>query len=300
MFENIKGHARQKAILERQLRKKSLSHAYLFTGEEGIGKRTLAEDFARKVIESGLEENRSVNIDHADILRIGYSGEGIKISEVRNIIADTSIRPLEGTNRVVIIDHAEKINPLAQNALLKTIEEPQPGNVFILITDNPSELLDTIKSRCQALPFKDIPVSDKREILESEGLTYDGDITLPVGQILENIKSPERETQFRGLYNRFLDITDGQADKIFPLAEEIASDSSLAREVILYFIRREYRRLIEDGENSLFSIETLFELYDKLSYNVNLRLQIESCLISIFTEYQDGKKYSRGQVSGIG
>src|SRR6185503_9939385 len=91
---------------------------------------------------------------HSDVLIVepGDSGS-IRIEPVRDVIERTAYRPFEGRCRVVIIDGADALVPAAQNALLKTLEEPPPSSVFILVTAHPDALLLTVQSRCQRLRF---------------------------------------------------------------------------------------------------------------------------------------------------
>ncbi len=91
---------------------------------------------------------------HADVLVVEPGDTGaIKVEQVRDAIDRTAYRPFEGRRRVVIIDEADALAVAAQNALLKTLEEPPPASVFVLVTSRPDVLLPTVRSRCQRLRF---------------------------------------------------------------------------------------------------------------------------------------------------
>ena len=106
---------------------------------------------------------------HADVLVIepGESGS-IKIEQVRDAIERTAYRPFEGRRRVVIIDDADAIVPQAQNALLKTLEEPAAASTFVLVTSRPDVLLPTVRSRCQRLRFGRLAPADVAAVLMRE------------------------------------------------------------------------------------------------------------------------------------
>jgi DNA polymerase-3 subunit delta' len=103
---------------------------------------------------------------HADVLLIEPGENGsIKVDQVREAIERTAYRPFEGRRRVVILDDADVINVEAQNALLKTLEEPPPASVFVLVTSRPDVLLPTVRSRCQRLRFGRLAPADVAAVL---------------------------------------------------------------------------------------------------------------------------------------
>jgi DNA polymerase-3 subunit delta' len=103
---------------------------------------------------------------HADVLVIEPAETGtIKIDQIRDAIERTAYRPFEGRRRVVIVDGAEALNVEAQNALLKTLEEPPPASTFVLVTSKPDVLLPTVRSRCQRLRFGRLSPADVAAVL---------------------------------------------------------------------------------------------------------------------------------------
>jgi DNA polymerase-3 subunit delta' len=103
---------------------------------------------------------------HADVLIVepGESGS-IKVDQIREAIERSAFRPFEGRRRVVIVDEADALVPEAQNALLKTLEEPPPSSVFVLVTSRPELLLPTVRSRCQRLRFGRLAAGDVAGVL---------------------------------------------------------------------------------------------------------------------------------------
>ena len=149
-----------------------VSHAYLMTGEEGCGKRTLALRFAMMLLCEEKDPKarpcmkcsacrRALSGNHPDLIRVTHEKPGsIRIDEIRDqLIATADIRPYEDKRKIYIIPEAEKMNPQAQNALLKTLEEPPEFVVIMLLSTNPDILLPTVLSRCVKLPL--IPLPDR-------------------------------------------------------------------------------------------------------------------------------------------
>ncbi|TFG37529.1 MAG: DNA polymerase III subunit delta', partial [Syntrophobacterales bacterium] len=161
-FSDIYGQERQKAVLKSSMERGRVSHAYLFHGMKGVGKKTTAGIFAKALNckEEGFDScdhcTSCVKMDHGnhpDVIIIEPEGFFIKIEAVRGLQGQIKFRPFEGKKRVFIIADAERMNGPAANALLKTLEEPRPSNILILISSRPHELPRTIVSRCQKLRF---------------------------------------------------------------------------------------------------------------------------------------------------
>jgi DNA polymerase-3 subunit delta' len=150
--------------LQRAVATGRIAHAYLFHGIEGIGKKTCARMFARALNCEAKDVHKipcdacvsCVKISHGnhpDVITVKPDGVFIKIKAIRDLQSQTKFRPFEGAKRVFLIEDAERMNDPAANALLKTLEEPNPSNVLILITARPYQLPATILSRCQKIRF---------------------------------------------------------------------------------------------------------------------------------------------------
>ena len=165
-FDRIIGHERQKDFLRRTLANDRLAHAYLFEGPQGVGKRLTALALARAVFCSegtGCGEctpcRKIDHNNHPDLLIVEPDGKQIKIEQIRELQKSLSFRPVESSRRVCLIDQADKMNPAAANALLKTLEEPSAETLIIVLSSRPEALLSTVLSRCQRLPFNRLPQS---------------------------------------------------------------------------------------------------------------------------------------------
>ena len=120
-----------------------ISHAHIIVGEDGIGKSNLANKLSRIIL--GKFEER----DYIDIINYRCKKASFGVDDVREIVDEINKKPFEGDKKVIIIYDGNKLTVQAQNALLKTIEEPPKGVYIILLCESLELILDTIKSRCQ-------------------------------------------------------------------------------------------------------------------------------------------------------
>lgn len=175
-FRAIVGHRPLVALLARSVERQSLPPTLLFTGPEGVGKRLTAIALAQALNCEHPHEGhacgqcracqRIARGVHADVLIVepGDSGS-IKVDQVRDAIERSAYRPFEGRRRVVIVDPADALLSEAQNALLKTLEEPPAGSVFVLITAMPDVLLPTVLSRSHRLRFGALSAAEVADVL---------------------------------------------------------------------------------------------------------------------------------------
>ena len=162
-FENIKGQEFAKKYMINSINKGKINHAYMFEGIEGIGKETFAYDLAKILLETPHLENAP------DCIRVKPEGNSIKIAQIRNLQSDIVIKPHK-KYKIYIIDKAEKMTLEAQNALLKTLEEPPEYAIIILVTNNKEGLLPTIRSRCEIVKFTPVPFIEIKNYLINQGI----------------------------------------------------------------------------------------------------------------------------------
>lgn len=151
--------------------KNTLSHAHIIAGPDGIGKSIMAKMFAMKIL------GKTEDINYADIIHYRSEKASLGIDEVRRIIEEVSKKPYEGDRKVIIIHGGDKLTVQAQNAMLKTIEEPPKGVYIILLTESLELLLDTIKSRCQIYKLTPLSKNDMLKYLKSIGETDENRIS---------------------------------------------------------------------------------------------------------------------------
>jgi DNA polymerase-3 subunit delta' len=247
-FDSIIGHERQKTILRRSLQNRRIAHAYLFEGPDGVGKRLVALALARALLcqdGSGCGDcapcRKVDHNNHPDIHLLEADGSAIKIDQVRALQQELSLRPLEGKYKICLIDGAEQFNPAAANALLKTLEEPRPNTLLILLTSRPESLLITIRSRCQRLPFQRLPKTLLAEVLADRlALTEtaarilaalsDGSFKKALGRNRELFLERRHE-----LIRSLSALSPGSIIPLFKLADELAADKEQLPEILEIF-----------------------------------------------------------------
>ncbi|WP_314049796.1 ATP-binding protein [Peptostreptococcus stomatis] len=240
MFERILGQASVKAKLGRALEMRNITNAYLLTGPEGVGKRMIAEDFAENLLGVRLE-----NSPDYKCIGVKKGENSIKIDQIRDMIGDMSIKPY-GNYKIFVIDDADKMTVQAQNALLKTLEEPSAYGIIILVTRNDQALLDTIRSRCLEIKFAPLSSRDIRTILSERGIDDD---QAQVASIFS-----------RGSVSRALDICESQDLKL------MRQDLESYLEII--FIDKNKYELARMGENFKAYAKDYTNLIDLFRYYI--------------------------------
>ncbi len=192
-FRDVIGHRTLIALLSRSILRDTLPPSLVFSGPAGVGKRLVANAVAQAINCLDPRRHPSANSDprdalqydacgvcsacgriarnvHPDVVVIepGESGS-IKIDPIRDLIDRAGYRPFEGRRRAVIIDGADAMVSPAQNALLKTLEEPPSASMFVLVTAYPDLLLPTVRSRCPSLRFQPLSPGDVARALVTHG-----------------------------------------------------------------------------------------------------------------------------------
>jgi DNA polymerase-3 subunit delta' len=174
----IVGHEWAVELLDRSIRAKKVSHAYLLVGSLRIGKTTLARVFAQTLL-CQVEEPpcgvcracQLVQRDrHPDVHLVAPEKDRIRIEEIRDLQRAVSLAPIEGAYRVCVISHFDVATPSAANCLLKTLEEPPDRVILVLTADRLESLLPTIISRCQVLDLRPVPTGQIESALRRRGV----------------------------------------------------------------------------------------------------------------------------------
>ena len=164
-FTEIVGHEQIKEHMQAAIRDKKPFHAYLFQGEEGVGKEALARTFAAglqcqsesadKPCKECVSCRQMESGNQPDVIWVTRAKASLGVDEIREQLCNTmDIKPFSSPYKIYLVPEAEKMTEAAQNALLKTIEEPPEYGIVILMTSNISALLPTIQSRCLTMEFR--------------------------------------------------------------------------------------------------------------------------------------------------
>lgn len=324
MQQEIIGHEKIKEHLQNAIRMDKVSHAYIFNGPDKSGKMMLAERFAmalqceeKKPTPCGECHSCKQALHHnqPDIIYVRHEKPNvISVDDIRTQLNhDIVVKPYAGPYKIYIIDEAEKLNPQAQNALLKTIEEPPAYAVIMLLTTNADLFLPTILSRCIRLDLKTVPDEKiKKFLMEEQQIPdYQADVCVAfaqgnVGKAVQLASSDsfnELKDMTLQLVRRVKEIdTYEMAQAVKQIAEyklEIGDYFDLLmiwyRDVLLYKATQEVDRLIFKDQiyeikkqadvSSYQGIEEILEALDKakirVKANVNFETVIELLLMTM-------------------
>lgn len=323
-FDDILGQEAVKEHLQNAIETHKVSHAYILSGEAGMGRKTLAHAFALTLFcEQGRRQpcmschacKQVQSGNHPDLIHVTHEKPGsIGVDDIRSQINDTiPVRPYSSEYKIYIVDEAEKMTIQAQNALLKTIEEPPPYAVIFLLTTNQEAFLPTILSRCVQLklkPLRDSVVKDylteTMRISEADAEIYAAFARGNLGRAIQLASSE----QFRAMYMQLLQLMKNiHTLDISMLLEEIRriKEGNLDiyecldfmqlwyRDVLLYKVtkdinllifKNEYRAINEASQYSSYEgLENVQKAIDKarvrLDANVNMELVIELLLLAM-------------------
>lgn len=278
MFENIVGHEKQKEILSKNIENGNISHSYLFFGNSGIGKKKIAYEFAKKILNtSNLENNPDFKViskreDKKDIL----------VEQIRKeLIDDIYIVPAAGDRKVYIIDEAQDLNVAAQNTLLKTLEEPPKYVVIILIASNISAFLTTILSRVNQVAFNGIESKALKKYLQDN---YNANFSDSIIEYLDGSIGKAIEIMENDLLNVFSKVDElykyiSNNDTIETL--KFSSNISFNNDIL------EYLEFVLYKDNKYNCIKIVENAKNRLKSNGNYDIIIDSMLLRLLDNIKE-------------
>ena len=318
------GHEEIIRHLQNAIKTGKISHSYIFAGEPGSGKRLLAGIYAMTLqCEAGGENacgkcescKRAIGKNHPDIIMVKHEKPNtISIDEIREqVVNDVDIKPYSSPHKIYIIPDAEIMTPQAQNALLKTIEEPPEYAVIMLLTSNIDGLLPTIRSRCVRLDLK--VVDDglvKKYLMEHLHIPdYQAEIDASFAHgSIGKAKEAATSQEFADITQKALKILKyADSMEVYELTEAIKNLSSEKqnindyldifqfwfRDVLMFKATREIDNLVfkqeinyireQASQRSYENLEKILEALDKtkvrLRANVNTELALELLFLTI-------------------
>jgi len=271
MFWNaLRAHGRQVDMFRHALQRGRTAHAYVFVGPEGVGKRLVARGiaqclFCQRIPDERLEAcgecpacRQVLANTHPDLLSVACP-EGKRELPIaliagaddrrgrEGLLHDLSLRPMSATRRIAIIDDADAMNEESANALLKTLEEPPPGSLLLLISPSLDALLPTIRSRCQPMYFGPLAQNDVADLLIQLGWEADAQAAASVAALADGSLTTARQLLDPGLrklrneLHTRLEMADFQSvqtsDAVVALIEELGCDSPAQREIASWVIQ---------------------------------------------------------------
>lgn len=306
-FENIIGNDKIKRELQETVKNNTLSHSYLFVGQEGIGKKIFAKEFAKMVLcldknscdkcSSCIKFNSGNN---PDFLLLEPDGNSIKIAQIRQMQEDVYEKPIASNKKVFIINDSEKMTEEAQNSLLKTLEEPPEYIMIILIASNENKLLNTIKSRCLKISFNNIDTKEilnyisKEEIMQKPS---DNLLKMCNGSIGKLVKINQELEAYNEIEKSTNELLNGKIFNVVKLLNEfeiLYKSKEISTELLEYMIViiYEYINKNNDYRKKFLNLILIIEnTKKKLMSNMNYDMCIDEVLFKIWEEFNEN--YSR-------
>ena len=322
-FLDIVGHENIIDYFQNAIRIQKYSHAYILNGEDGMGKNLLASVFAATLQCEAHDINpcgvcksclQAVSGNHPDIKYVTHEKASISVDDIRiQLNNDVQIKPYSSNYKVYIVDEAEKLTEQAQNALLKTIEEPPEYAIILLLTNNCNLFLETILSRCVNLNLKAIPKeSIKKYLMEHVKVPdYQAELSATfangnLGKAIQ-LSSSEEFTQMKEEVVHLLkSVDDYELSQIMESIKKILVNKSEIytyldllllwyRDVLIFkatmdanliFYRDEVQDIKKQGSNKSFEalnhiIKALEETKKRLLANVNSEVAMELLLLAM-------------------
>ncbi len=294
MFDNIIGNDSIKEILRKAVMNQTVSNSYLFVGIEGIGKKLIAEEFAKMFLCTEIEkycnhcksciEFNSKN--NPDFSYIEPDGNSIKIEQIRLLQKKIQEKPIISDKKVYIINDANLMTTEAQNCLLKTLEEPPEYATIILIGNNENAFLPTIKSRCVILHFKALENDEIQNYLTHK---FNLDKLAPnvldifQGSIGKAIKLKDKQEEYQNI-NKMIEVLGSkELPEIVDLAELLYKSKEEILEILEYI---NVILLKKSKEKYAYAncINIVEETKKRLARNANYDMCIDYMIFSMWEE----------------
>ena len=301
------GHQKQWQFLRASVKMGKISHAYLFSGQEKLGKKRVGLDFAELIFRQDL--NRSTNPPgsaraslfnppHPDFIFLQPEKRVIQIDQIRELIWKISLKPIFGSFKIALIDQAHLMTKESQNCFLKTLEEPKGRAILILITSSPDFLLPTILSRCEIIKFYPVKRIEIEQFLEMQRVPEQrrGEI-LQIslgrpGMAIDLVSSPQKLEHQRNTIKELIKILNSDLFFRFQYLKELSKKSSNWAEVLAAWLNFFHFELLEKLQSdfkgltnfSVSKLKTILEEIQKTIFlisttNINQKLALEILML---------------------
>jgi DNA polymerase-3 subunit delta' len=232
--------------------------------------------------------------NHPDLQIVNEDGDIIKISQIRQLIQSVYEKPILSTKKVYIINDSDKMTKEAQNSLLKTLEEPPPYSVFVLIASNQDMILNTIKSRCTKMIFENINTNELKEVLCQKGMEIDLSdkmVNLFNGSVGKALKILEKKDMFAQV-DLFIDSIE-KRDLIDFLNNKDLFIKEDIYEILEYCLVSLFNISKEKKEIKYFNcVKHIQETINRIKSNSNFDMSIDYMLLKIWEEVNENNSRS--------
>lgn len=302
-FSNIIGNDNVKVLLDNLITANNLVHSYMFVGTEGIGKVLFAQNFAKMIL--CQNEPKACNTcsscikfdsdNHPDFMQIdSEDGKSIKINQIRLLQEKIAEKPIISNKKVYIINDSDLMTVEAQNCLLKTLEEPPEYAVIILVLSNENKLLSTIKSRCTKIAFQKLTDSELKQYAETNNLEINTSLLSVCDGSIAKLQNLQSNVESYNLLNNIIEsFSTKNIIDIWNNAEILYKSKDNIMPLLEYFntVFLEKLKNTKDGKY-ITAIKVVEDTKSKLSANANYDMCIDSLLLQIWEEFNEGHSRS--------
>lgn len=299
---NIIGHQKIINLLDRSIKGGKIVQAYLFSGPESVGKFTLARIFAQALITDtpilpiiGMNEQSNKLLDliiiepEREEKRGVIKEKEIKIDQIRDAQKNLLLFPYSGKYKVLIVNNAHRMSEMAQNSLLKILEEPNSTSVIVLVTHDYNKILPTLKSRCQKINFSLVAGEEIKKRLENMKIKNDDEIiTLSLGRpgiALTLCEDKEKFNAWQKSVDDLKKLPSLNINQRLEKAEELSKnivETVKKLELWIWMLHLESFESEDKGEINFKAIEKIEKsILDITQTNAGSRLILENLLINI-------------------
>lgn len=274
-MDKIIGHNLQIQQITQLIENNKLSHAYIFEGQDGIGKFLVAKMIASKI----LKVDR-VDMATSAISIIEPEDGMIKISKIRQLGEEIILKPTDTEKKVFIIRDGELMNDAAQNALLKVLEEPPEYAIIIIVTSDKEKLIRTIKSRCTSFKFTSLSDEQIREYYKSEKISEDI-IKLSRGSIgkVEKLKEKNYVEDIMQIYEALKQKDLLELNKTFTKLKEYKED---IQEILEILMMKYFDEVSQNYYKRVKQIEVIEECKQNLKRNANFDIALDYMMLKLW------------------
>lgn len=295
MFESVIGHENVKQRLVNSIANNKISHAYIFAGKRGVGKKTVANAFADILTNGSIADVITVTNEYYGV---DSKSDIVSVDTIRAASADMYMKPYLADKRVFIIPDAEKMNAQAQNALLKIFEEPPSYCVIILITQNDNMLLQTIRSRAITVRFGALDDSMVKDYAQNSGITV-SDVMIrlafgSIGIIKELSENEELDTLIGEFVDLFRQIGKGTAQCTYSLIDYFQREkknSEVLFDIMLIMLRDTMLGVSSDlvieglnNKKTVRFIELVENTRNSFSFNADYNMAVSEMFLNMLGE----------------
>ena len=284
----IIGHQKQWEFLKKSGELKKLSRAFLFAGQNKLGKKTIALKWI------SLIKGSTLRGQDPDLILISPKNKTIQISQIRELIWKLQLTSPSASFKVAIIDNAHLMTTEAQHAVLKTLEEPRGKTILILISSQPESLFSTIRSRCEIIKFYPVAKIEIENYLKKQGISEKKARLMASlsrgkpGEAIDLLLNPQKLENRQRSIKEFAQILNSPLYLRFQYIKDLIKRENLEEtlDLWLYCLRNSLMSSFQKNQSNQRELKNNIQLLEKINFllsttNLNSRLALEILFLEL-------------------